>query len=190
MDNKNMYRVKNRSAGRICYMIPEDGVTRGFNPGETKLIGYDELLKLTYQPGGREIMANFLQIQSEKILTDFNIPTQPEYDMSEQQIIELLKSGSYEQFLDCLDYAPVGVIDLVKKYSVELPLGDLNKREALKNKTGFDVETALKNKKAELADEPAAATASTPQRRTNVSYKTETPAEEAKPAAKIITPKT
>jgi hypothetical protein len=65
--------------------------------------------------------------------------------MTEQQIIELIQTGSLDAFLDCLDFAPVGVIDLLKKYSVSVPLSDYDKRQALKEKTGFDVDVALKN---------------------------------------------
>jgi hypothetical protein len=57
---KYYYNVKNRSASTIVYKIPEDNLRRRFTPGETKRISYDELLKLSYQPGGKEMMANFL----------------------------------------------------------------------------------------------------------------------------------
>jgi hypothetical protein len=73
-------------------------------------------------------MANFLQIADENVTNDLNIKTENEYYMSEEQIIELLREGSLDAFLDCLDYAPVGVMDLVKKYSVSLPLNDVEKR--------------------------------------------------------------
>jgi hypothetical protein len=85
-------------------------------------------------------MQNFLQIQSEGATKSLNIKTEPEYYMNEQQIIDLLKTGPLDQFLDCLDYAPLGVIDLIKKYAVSLPLSDYEKRQALKSKTGFDVD--------------------------------------------------
>lgn len=86
------------------------------------------------------------------MLESFNMNVQPEYFMDDKQIIELIKNGSYEAFLDCLDYAPTGVIDLLKKYSVEVPLSDYNKREAMKTKLDFDVDKALANKKAEEAE--------------------------------------
>ena len=63
--------------------------------------------------------------------------------MSEQDIVRLIKEGSVDEFLDCLDFAPVGVIDLIKKFSVSIPLYDMQKRAALKKKTGFDVDAAL-----------------------------------------------
>ena len=77
-------------------------------------------------------MVNFLQIEEEKILKDFNISVQPEYFMNEAQIKELLISGSLEAFLDCLDYAPTGVIDLVKELAIKIPLADYDKKDALK----------------------------------------------------------
>ena len=152
-DNKTMYTVKNRSASRVFYKIPEDNIRREFNPGETKRISFEELEKLSYQSGGRELMANFLQIQSVEATENLGIHTEPEYNMTEDQIIDLIKTGSLDAFLDCLDFAPVGVIDLLKKYSVSIPLADYDKRQALKEKTGFDVDVALKNVLAEKAED-------------------------------------
>ena len=152
-DNKTMYTVKNRSASRVFYKIPEDNIRREFNPGETKRISFEELEKLSYQSGGRELMANFLQIQSIEATENLGIHTEPEYNMSENQIIDLIKTGSLDAFLDCLDFAPVGVIDLLKKFSIEVPLADYDKRQALKEKTGFDVDVALKNMIAEKAED-------------------------------------
>jgi hypothetical protein len=68
--------------------------------------------------------------------------------MSEKEIQEMLESGSIDAFLDCLDFAPLGVIDLIKKYAVELPLNDYNKRRIIKEKLGFDVDAAIKNNEA------------------------------------------
>ena len=153
IDNKTMYTVKNRSASRVFYKIPEDNIRREFNPGETKRVSFEELEKLSYQSGGRELMANFLQIQSVEATENLGIHTEPEYNMTEDQIVDLIKTGSLDAFLDCLDFAPVGVIDLLKKYSVSIPLADYDKRQALKEKTGFDVDVALKNMLAEKAED-------------------------------------
>lgn len=185
MDNNKMYKVKNRSASVVVYSIPEDGIRRPFMPTETKMISFGELQKLSYQPGGREIMANFLQIESEEVTSNLNIPREVEYDMSEEQIVELLRSGSLDALLDALDFAPVGVIDLIKKFSVVLPLNDMEKCEAIKKKTGFDVVQAIANAKAEKEVEEVATEkpatrrvqpeATTATRRTNTQYKVVTP---------------
>ena len=178
-----IYKVKNRSASRVGYSIPEDGIRRTFAPGEVKNITYNELLKLSYQPGGREMMVQFLQILSENGLDKLNIHAQPEYYMSEQQVVDLLKTGSLDAFLDALDFAPVGVIDLIKKFAVQLPLNYMNKRKALYEKTGFDVTKALihdeESKAPETEEEKvaAAAKAAAPAgRRTAANYKPATPA--------------
>lgn len=178
-----IYKVKNRSASRVGYSIPEDGIRRTFAPGEIKNITYNELLKLSYQPGGREMMVQFLQILSDNGLDKLNIHAQPEYHMSEQQVVDLLRTGSMDAFLDALDFAPVGVIDLIKKFSVQLPLNDMNKRKALYEKTGFDVTKALihdeESKAPETVEEKAAAAAKSAApagRRTAANYKPATPA--------------
>ena len=144
MINENtMYNVKNRSSSVVVYRIPETNLRREFEPGEIKRVSFGELEKLTYQPGGRELLENFLQILEEEVTTDLNVHREIEYDMSEAQVRDLLLSGSLDAFLDALDFAPIGVIDLIKTMSVQLPLTDLNKRRALKEKTGFDVDRAL-----------------------------------------------
>lgn len=189
MDMKKLFVVKNRSASEVVYSIPEDGIRRPFAPGEVKRISYEELQKLSYQPGGREIMTNFLQIESEEVTSDLNIRREVEYDMSEQQIIELLKSGSLDALLDALDFAPTGVIDLIKTFAVQMPLNDMEKCNAIKEKTGFDVMVAIKNNIAdkEPEEKPAAPAVErrvkavveekpvAPTRRTNNQYKVVTP---------------
>lgn len=157
MESSKILKVKNRSASLAVYSIPEINIRREFAPGETKNITYGELEKLSYQPGGRAIMQNFLQIIDPEATGDLGINREPEYDLSEQQIVDLMNNGSLDAFLDCLDFAPVGVIDLIKKFAVSLPLNDINKRDALKKKTGFDVTVALANMQKEKEDAEAPA---------------------------------
>ena len=152
MSNTTMYNVKNRSAGVATYKIPEMGIRRSFAPGETKKISAEELEKLTYRPGGMAILANFLQIMEPEAIAKVGLRTEPEYNMSEQDIVKLMKDGSLDEFLDCLDFAPTGVIDLIKKLSVALPLTDIQKVGALKAKTGFDCQAALKHVMEEKED--------------------------------------
>jgi hypothetical protein len=143
--NNNIYLVKNRSTSTVVYSIPEDGTRRVFQPSEVKKISGNELEKLSYLPGGRSLIANFLQITNEDFISDLGIHTELEYSYSEEDIKNLLLYGSLDELLDCLDYAPLGVIDLVKQIAVSLPLNDLNKRKAIENKLGFSVEKALQH---------------------------------------------
>jgi hypothetical protein len=147
-----IYNVKNRGASTVVYKIPEDGIRREFKPGQTLPISSEELEKLTYQPGGTLILSQFLQILDLEAIHNMHIKTEPEYHMSERDVANLIQNGSLDAFLDALDFAPIGVIDLIKKLSIDIPLVDIQKRKALKEKTGFDVEAALKHNEEDKED--------------------------------------
>lgn len=172
--NKNQsYKVKNRSMGVVAYAIPEDGIRREFQAGETKHIKFGELEKLSYIPGGKRLMDEYFLITNDEVIEELGIHTEPEYFMTEDQIRDLIVSGSHEAWLDCLDFAPVGVIDLIKKLSVTMPLNDITKRRSLKEKTGFDVDAAIKNAAPDAPDQNAEhnATSTGTGRRTTTNYR-------------------
>lgn len=141
------YNVKNRSSSRVIYRIPELNIRREFMPGETKKITYEELEKLSYRPGGENLIANYLQISDIEIAQEFNSgrPIELEYNFSEEDVRKLLTTGSLDSLLDALDFAPAGVIDLIKSIAISLPLTDLQKAAAIKAKTNFDVATAIRH---------------------------------------------
>lgn len=153
MGNEQVYNVKNRSAGMVVYNIPELNIRRQFQPGEVKRISHTELEALSFRPGGKEIIASYLQVRNAEVLKELNIHTEMEYFMDRDQVIELIKTGSEDQWLDALNFAPAGVIELIKQLSVEIPLADYNKRQILKDKLGFDVDAAIRNSEANNAEE-------------------------------------
>lgn len=164
MDKNTIFKVKNRSDGRVVYTIPEmNNLRREFAPGEVKEITCGELEALCYLPGGVVLVRDYLQL-TEKALEELQITVEPEYNMSEQDIINLLQTGTLDEFLDALDFAPDGVVDLIKKFAVNLPLNDVAKREALMKKTGFDVAKAIEINRLDKEDEPAAADTTTGRR--------------------------
>jgi len=57
-----------------------------------------------------------------------------------------MQTGSLDEFLDCLDFAPDVVKDMIKDISVTLPLNDVAKRDAIKEKLNFDVARAIEIK--------------------------------------------
>lgn len=193
IDKNKMYTVKNRSVGMVVYNIREDNIRREFSPGEVKRISFGELEKLSFQPGGRELMTNYLQIKEEEATADLGIKRELEYDMSEQDVIRLIQTGSQDEFLDCLDFAPEGIIDLIKHLAVQLPMTDTMKCKAVKEKTGFDVMAALTHLEQERMDEQSAEAApatQTSERR----VKPAAPVQEGRrvqtPTYKVTTPKT
>lgn len=184
------YNVKNRSAGIAVYKIPELGIRRSFQPGEVKQISAEELEKLTYRPGGMAMLANFLQIQSIEGLQKVGLNPEPEYHMSEKDIAKLMMTGSLDEFLDCLDFAPSGVIDLIKKLSVSLPLSDIQKRNALKAKTGFDCDAALKHAMEDKEDDSKDTILKTSNERRVKKDEPSAPERRATPTYKVVTPTT
>lgn len=165
MGNEQIYNVKNRSAGMVVYNVPELNVRRQFQPGETKRISHAELEALSFRPGGKEIISNYLQVRNIEVLNELNIHTEPEYFMDRDQVIELIKTGTEDQLTDALNFAPAGVIELIKQLSVEIPLADYNKRQILKTMLNFDVDAAIKNSGKGEADEQAEVAPAAPARR-------------------------
>ena len=141
-------RVKNRSVSVVGYTIPDLNIRRRFVPGEIKEISNEELDKLLYQPGGHYLLANFLQVQKDDAKKINMIKPEREYFFSEDQVKDLILTGSLDAFKDALDFAPQGIIDLIKHYAVTLPMNDIAKIDALKKTTGFDASKALSNIKA------------------------------------------
>ena len=135
--------IKNRGSSIVIYNLPEMGIRREFMPGETKTITQEELEALSYRPGGMSLIRNELLVHDADTLADMSVKVEPEYYLDDKGVIDLLNSGSMDAFLDCLDFAPQGVLDLIKKYAVSLPVNDSRKREAIKDKLGLDVDMAL-----------------------------------------------
>lgn len=150
---QKLMNVTNRSGGVVIYKIPEHNIRREFNLGETKQIRYEELVWLSFQPGGRVLMQNMLLIQDADAVANLNIHAEPEYFMSEEDVINLLQNGTLDELLDALDFAPKGVIQIIKDQSVALPIYDMRKREAIFKATGFDVTAAIENAKPEEGEE-------------------------------------
>lgn len=142
-----LVNVKNRSNNTVIYSIPDGGVRRTFAPGEIKQIDVDELQKLTYQPGGPELLAGYLVVEDKKVLKRLMGIPQPEYWLDEQGVIKMLTMATLDEFLDCLDFAPPGVLEMIQQKAVQLPLNDNSKREAIKKALGFDVTAVIQHER-------------------------------------------
>ena len=177
--------VENRTAAKVIYSIPDRGVRREIAPGQSIRTTKDEIEALSYVNGGLDLIRNHLLVKDEEILDDLNINREPEYYMSANDVLNLLKNGSLDEFLDALDFAPEGVITLIKDLSVQLPLNDFAKRQALMEKTGFDVTAAIANYQANNAPETDESVQQEPKKVRRTQPKVTKPAEAA-PTKKII----
>lgn len=148
LEDKTIITVTNRNNGSTGYSIPEmNGLKRKFASGETKKITMDELRKLSYQPGGDYMLKNYLIMFNEEAVAELIGNVEPEYYYTDKDIENLLIKGTLDQLDDCLTFAPVGVIEMVKSIAVKIKLNDMNKRELIFEKTGFSPDNAIKNNK-------------------------------------------
>jgi hypothetical protein len=127
--------VTNRNNGQTGYTL-NDGRRVQFSPGETKKISLEELQALSYMQGGEFLLKNYFIIKDTNAL---------DYFYTEEQVKYLLSSeGTLDQLEDCLNFAPDGVLDLIKDIAVKTALPDTKKRKLIFEKTGFNVDNAIR----------------------------------------------
>jgi hypothetical protein len=167
MDKNTLIKIANRNSGRVGYQIPEMGINRQFAARETKEITFEELEKLSFTPGGMTLLEDYLVVRNEEALETIGIKVEPEYFYSTDDIKRILNTGSLNEFLDLLDFAPDGVLDEVKDLAVSMPLNDMSKRNAILEKLDFDVTKAIevRNTKFDGGDEDTSSATQTPKRR-------------------------
>lgn len=155
IENKEIIKVTNRFNGSIGYTIRDlNNLSRVFSPGETKEITMEELRKLSWETGGRTLINDYLIIQDEDALQEILGNPEPEYYYTEEDVRDLLENQSLDALKDCLDFAPRGTVDLVKKIAVELPLNDVAKRKAILDMTGFNVTSAVEINEETREEQP------------------------------------
>ena len=155
LKDTDLIEVINRSSGGVGYEIPDsNGLIRTFQKREKKKIPFEEIRKLLYQVGGEYIFTNLLVIKNEEAVKElFSTRPEPEYYYTEVEVRTLLETGTLDQLLDCLDFAPEGVIDIIKDVAVKIKLNDVSKRDAILAKTGFNVSKAIEiNKETDVEE--------------------------------------
>ena len=130
--------VINRSDSSVTYTVEDLRVRRTFAIGEKKEISEQEVNALFQQDGGAELIKHYLLVNDKEWVRN-HMPNAPiEYFWQVEDIKKCLLEDDVDLFSETLDYAPDGVLDLIKTMAWRLPLNDLNKVEALRLKTGFD----------------------------------------------------
>ena len=140
-----LIKVTNRYSGTVGYDVQDMAIPhRNFHPGETKEITFEELEKVAADPAGERILEKYLVIKDYEAAKELLPDVEPEYYYTEEDVKKLLLTPTnLDAFLDCLDFAPDGVIDLIQEEAVNLPLNDVAKRKAILDKTGFNVDSAV-----------------------------------------------
>lgn len=183
LDKDTIIKVTNRDTSFVGYTVPElNNLRRRFMPGETKEIPMYELRALAWTRGGISIIQNHLIIHNTEAVKEILPNAEPEYYYGPKEVEELLQHASLDEFMDALDFAPEGVVSLIKEKAVEMKLNDVSKREAIFNKTGFNVSKAIELNVISKSEAEA-----TPKRR--VTHTEEVEAELEAPVRRAAAPK-
>lgn len=143
VDKNKLIKLTNRDTGSVGYVIPDTNAHRRFSAGETKTVTFDEIEKLSWVDGGKELLRNYLIIEDKEAAEEILGTVEPEYFYNRETIKKLLTEGSLEQLQDTLEFAPKGVVDLVKQEAVDLKIDSNVKREEIQKQTNFNVTRAI-----------------------------------------------
>lgn len=143
LDKNTLIKITNRYNGMAGYDVEDLGVNRLFMAGETKEVTMEEIRKLSYSIGGMNLLKKYFVLDNKEAVAEILGVVEPEYYYTEEEVRKLLMTGSLEELQDCLDFAPEGTIELVKKVAVETKLNDIQKRKAILAATGFNIDTAV-----------------------------------------------
>ena len=174
MEDSKKIKVVNKSAGVVAYSLPElNNLYRTFNKDESKEVTFGEMRMLSYIPGGETLIKDYLTIMDKDAVAELIGEVEPEYYLSDKEVENLLIQGSLDELKDAIDFAPEGVVSLIKKLAVDLKIKDIDKRDAIFEMTGFDVTKAIEINKMTIEEEVSAA----PKRRTEETKKEEVKSE-------------
>ena len=86
---------------------------------------------------------NNLIIHDKSAVEELLPEAEPEYFYTTKDVDFLLEQGTLDQLKDALDFAPEGVISLIKEQAVKNELNDVKKRDAILEATNFNVTGAI-----------------------------------------------
>lgn len=141
--NTDKIRVENRANAIVAYVVPESNIIRRFVPGETKEITMNELRQAIQIPGIYRLIESNLIIHSKEAADELLPGVEPEYFYNVKDVDYLLERATLDQLRDALDFAPEGVVELIKERAVKTELNDVRKRNIILEQTSFDVTKAI-----------------------------------------------
>ena len=144
MEDSKKIKVVNKSAGVVAYSLPElNNLYRTFNKDESKEVTFGEMRMLSYIPGGEVLIKDYLTIMDKDAVAELIGEVEPEYYYTKKEITEILKYGSLDQLEDCLNFAPQGVLDLVKNTAIEIRLNEVDKRKLISERLQLNLDRAI-----------------------------------------------
>lgn len=141
-------QVSNMTDHEIGYSLTS-GVKRYIRPGVSIAVSAKELRDLRAESGGEAMIHDFLRIENKSMRKEFGIDDDLiEYDWTQKDVDDVLLNKEIDYLLDALDYAPAGIVDMIKTRAIELEIPNMNKRKAIQDKTGVNITSCIENAKA------------------------------------------
>ena len=128
--------VRSRTQGSVSYKLESRLAARSWQKAGTVLYPtVEELKEVMMIPGGAYLLKNCLVIEDpEARIEVLGAEPEPEYLYGEKEIKTLLYEADDAALLDCLDYAPAGVLELVRQYAIEKLPNTMVKIQAINDK--------------------------------------------------------
>ena len=153
-------KVRNMVDYTVGYRIEEDNVRRQFSPHEIKTVTAGELRKLDYTRGGHVLLTSYLAVQNKSLAEEFGIEEDVfsnEYNWDAARVDEVLLSEPIEILQDAMDFAPEGILQLIKDRAIALRLDSMDKRKVISDGMNIDLNNMIGlAEKAATDDKPAA----------------------------------
>ena len=154
-------KVRNMVDYNVGYKIEEDNIRRQFSPHEVKTVTAGELRKLDYTRGGHVLLTSYLAVQNKSLAQEFGVDEDSyanEYNWDAAKVDQVLLSEPVEVLQDAMDFAPEGILQLIKDRAIALRLDSMDKRKVISDAMKIDlngmIELAVKAESTETKSAP------------------------------------
>lgn len=148
--------VTNFMNHKVVFALPEYNRRYAFNAYEKKQIPAGQLRALNSSNGGHVLLMDYLHVGSVPLAHELGVPEDCiEYNWTKTDVDNCLLKEPIEVLEDALDFAPKGIVEMLKDRAVELEIADNNKRTAIFEATGADITNIIANKHLSETETPA-----------------------------------
>lgn len=154
-------KVRNMVDYNVGYKIEEDNIRRQFSPHEVKTVTAGELRKLDYTRGGHVLLTSYLAVQNKSLAQEFGVDEDSyanEYNWDAAKVDQVLLNEPVEVLQDAMDFAPEGILQLIKDRAIALRLDSMDKRKVISDAMKIDlngmIDLAVKAESVEVKSAP------------------------------------
>lgn len=148
MNSDSMVEVSNDSFSVVGYNT--DKIKRDFPVGSKRQITLGEIEEVMNIAGGEVLFReNLLLIKDPKVRTHLGLPDLDEYNLTRDQIRELLSVGNETKLEEVLQYCTDAVLGKIVQESLDMRITSFALADLIQSYSGTDVLSILKEKNEE-----------------------------------------